>query len=202
MEVSLIQQLTVTLYSVLAGGVFGLLYDVLRISRIFLGINYVNKFTEKIKDIKLPLIENPMIRTTKKRKEKFKKIAVGIGDILYFLIITPIAVVFTYHVNNGSIRWYLVFGMAAGFALYYFTLGKIIISVSEYIVFFIKTVFSYLSYLILRPIKRGALFLLGKIKKLFVFIKSKIPKIQFKIKKRAKEKKNVQRPLIYTGKIT
>ena len=202
MEVSLIQQLTVTLYSVLAGVIFGLLYDVLRISRIFLGINYVNKFTEKIKDIKLPLIENPMMRTTKNREEKFKKIAVGIGDILYFLIITPIAVVFTYHVNNGSIRWYLVFGMAAGFTLYYFTLGKIIISVSEYIVFFIKTVFSYLSYLIIRPIKRGALFLLGKIKKLFVFIKSKIPKIQFKIKKRAKEKKNVQRPLIYTGKIT
>ena len=202
MEVSLIQQLTVTLYSVLAGVVFGLLYDVLRISRIFLGINYVNKFTEKIKDIKLPLIDNPMRRTTKKREEKFKAVAVGIGDILYFLIITPIAVVFTYHVNNGSIRWYLVFGMAAGFALYYFTLGKIIISVSEYIVFFIKTVFSYLSYLILRPIKRGALFLLGKIKKLFVFIKSKIPKIQFKIKKRAKENKNVQRPLIYTGKIT
>lgn len=202
MEVSLIQQLTVTLYSVLAGVVFGLLYDVLRISRIFLGINYVNKFTEKIKDIKLPLIDNPMRRTTKKREEKFKAVAVGIGDILYFLIITPIAVVFTYHVNNGSIRWYLVFGMAAGFALYYFTLGKIIISVSEYIVFFIKTVFSYLSYLILRPIKRGALFLFGKIKKLFVFIKSKIPKIQFKIKKRAKEKKNTPKPLIYTGKIT
>lgn len=202
MEVSLTQQLAVTLYSVLAGAVFGLLYDVLRISRIFLGINYVNKFTEKIKDIKLPLIENPMMRTTKKRKEKFKKIAVGIGDILYFIIITPIAVVFTYHVNNGSIRWYLVFGMAAGFTLYYFTLGKIIISVSEYIVFFIKTVFSYLSYFILRPIKRGALFLLGKIKKLFVFIKSKIPKIHFRTKKREVTKRASPKPLIYTGKIT
>ncbi|MGM9646338.1 MAG: spore cortex biosynthesis protein YabQ [Eubacteriales bacterium] len=201
MEVSLIQQLTVTVYSVFAGAVFGLLYDVLRISRIFLGINYVNKFTEKIKDIKLPLIENPMRKSAKKRDDKFKAVAVGIGDILYFLLITPMAVVFTYQVNDGNIRWYLLFGMVAGFALYYFTVGKIIISVSEYIVFFIKTVFYYLSYFILRPIKKGALFLLCKIKKLFVIVKSKIPKIHFRVKKREDTKRANAKPLIYTGKI-
>ena len=155
-----------------------------------------------VRDIKLPIIENPMTKGAKKRDDKFKAVAVGIGDILYFLLITPMAVVFTYQVNDGNIRWYLLFGMVVGFALYYFTICKIIISVSEYIVFFIKTVFSYLSYLILRPIKKGALFLLCKIKKLFVIVKSKIPKIHFRVKKREDTKRANAKPLIYTGKIT
>lgn len=202
MEVSLIQQLTVSLYSVIMGAVFGLIYDIFRISRIFFGINYVNRFTEKIKNIKLPLIENPMIRESKIRNESFKSVVVGIGDILYFTVITPIAVIFVYHFNNGNVRWYIIAGIAIGFTVSYFTVGKIIISVSEYIVFFIKIFFSYVSYFILSPLKRAFLFLFGKTKKFLGFLKSKIPKVHSKNKKMATDKKKVKKPLIYIGKIT
>ena len=89
-----------------------------------------------------------MIEKYEIRNEKFKSVAVGIGDILYFLVIIPASVIFVYHLNNGNVRWYIVAGMAIGFALCYFTVGKIIISVSEYIVFFIKVFLSYVSYFI------------------------------------------------------
>ena len=193
MEVSMLGQILVMLYSVILGGVLGFIYDFFRIFRVLCGINYKNKFSEKIKSINLPKIKNPM---SQKKNTISKDILIIITDILYFLTITPIVVVFTYHFNNGKIRWFIFFGIVVGFLVYYFTVGKLIILVSEYIAFAIKVVFSYLIYFLLRPFF-----------KIFIILKIKIDIHKNKLKEKRKNKiqemeknKRKQNYIMYFGK--
>lgn len=197
MEVSIGNQLLIAVYSLLYGVVLGAVYDAFRIGRIFFGINYVNRFTGHIKCIKLPLISNPMLNDAIGKSQRYKNTVVFIGDVLYFVLITPPSTVFVYAFNNGNVRWYLFFGIVAGFATYYFTVGRLVISVSEYIVFSVKVLFSYVAYFTVRPIKKAANFLFSKIRKAACYIKSKMPKISIKIPKKEKRRTT----LIRMGKI-
>lgn len=188
MEISIGSQLLIAVYSLLYGAVLGMVYDAFRIGRIFFGINYVNRFTGHIKGIKLPLIRNPMLNDATGKSQRYKNTVVFIGDILYFALITPPSMVFVYAFNNGNVRWYIFFGIIAGFAAYYFTVGKLVISVSEYIAFSVKVFFSYAAYFTVRPIKKAANFLFSKIRKAACYIKSKMPKISIKIPKKEKRR--------------
>ena len=68
MQIFLADQLRVTLLSILLGLGLGALYDIVRIFRTLLGVVYVNRFTDKLKKIKLPLIINPLLRQGKQRR--------------------------------------------------------------------------------------------------------------------------------------
>ena len=94
--------------------------------------------------------------------------------------------------NSGIPRWYIFVGAIAGAFLYYFTIGKLVISISEYIVFSLKLIFAYFTYFISRP------FVI-----LFLKIKPLFSKIKFKKKIKNKEKLNTEKArteLIKIGK--
>lgn len=150
MEISFASQFLVALISVVLGLFLGALYDVIRIIRALFGISYVNKFTGKLKGIRLPFIKNPLTKE-KRGARAFENIVIFITDILYFLIVTLIMMVYIYHINSGTVRWYIFLGAILGLLLYYVTLGRLVISISEYIVFFLKVAFSYLIFFISRP---------------------------------------------------
>ena len=58
------------------------------------------------------------------RKSFFKGIrAVAAQDIIFFIVLTPAAFFFMLCINDGELRFYPYFGMAAGFFIWYFTLG-------------------------------------------------------------------------------
>ncbi|MBQ3040991.1 MAG: spore cortex biosynthesis protein YabQ [Clostridia bacterium] len=177
MEISIVDQLIVSAMSLVLGIVFGAIYDIVRIWRTFLGIDYESKGVERLRRLKFPLIKNPLTK-----KEKQGKLAQGIvlfiTDIIYFLAITIIMIIFVYYVNSGVVRWYIFIGAMLGLLIYYFTVGKIVISVSEYIKFGIKVVMSYLVYFILRPFAP-----------IVNFLKTKIIKIREKISIRKETKK-------------
>ena len=119
-----------------------------------------------------------------------------ITDILYFLVITPIFMIFLYHQNNGIVRWFILFGAILGFLLYYFTLGKLIISVSEYIAFAVKVVFMHIIFFISRPFVPIARFIKTKISKIKASVKNAISRSK---EKKKEEKKHI-RTLIHFGK--
>ena len=172
--------------SLVLGIVFGAIYDIVRIWRTFLGIDYESKGVERLRRLKFPLIKNPLTK-----KEKQGKLAQGIvlfiTDIIYFLAITIIMIIFVYYVNSGVVRWYIFIGAMLGLLIYYFTVGKIVISVSEYIKFGIKVVMSYLVYFILRPFAPIVNFLKTKIikirEKISIRKETKKPKIELKNRK-------------------
>ena len=167
MQIFLADQLRVTLLSILLGLGLGALYDIVRIFRTLLGVVYVNRFTDKLKSIKLPLIKNPLLRERKKRRIA-ENIMIFITDILYFLTVTFVMIIYVYYVNSGIVRWYIFAGAIFGMLTYYVFVGKLVISVSECIAFFLKVVFLYLAFFISRPF----LLLYRKIKPYFQKIKS------------------------------
>ena len=191
MEVLISNQISTLIYAIILGLIFGVAYDIIRICRIFLGIRYVNRFTEKLSQKNLKFIKNPANKEVKKG-EKYQEVILFITDILYFLIITPIFAIFLYWKNDGIVRWYSVFGVSVGFLIYYFTIGRFIISISEYIVFTIKVIFLYLIFLITRPFVP----LIDIIKRKIVTIKAK--KREKKEKKSIKILKNQKRRIVYT----
>ena len=186
MEISIVDQLIVSAMSLVLGIVFGAIYDIVRIWRTFLGIDYESKGVERLRRLKFPLIKNQLTK-----KEKQGKLAQGIvlfiTDIIYFLAITIIMIIFVYYVNSGVVRWYIFIGAMLGLLIYYFTVGKIVISVSEYIKFGIKVVMSYLVYFILRPFAPIVNFLKTKIikirEKISIRKETKKPKIELKNRK-------------------
>lgn len=171
---SITDQVVTTLFSALLGITLGALYDVIRISRAIFGIVYKNRFTEKLKLLKLPLIENPINYAKKSGKIK-ESVVLFLTDVIYFLIVTFVMIIFVYHVGDGVVRWYIFAGVMSGIMLYYFTLGKIVISISEYITFFIRVFLKYVIFFMTRPIA-------------FLFKYLKI--FKFKIKKSIKNKIN------------
>ena len=64
-------------------------------------------------------------------------------DILFFIIAGCVIALLLYYTNDGQFRGMAIFGVACGFVLYYFTVGRLVISVSRTLVFAIKTVLVY-----------------------------------------------------------
>jgi hypothetical protein len=56
MEVLISNQISTLIYAIILGLIFGVAYDIIRICRIFLGIRYVNRFTEKLSQKKLKFL--------------------------------------------------------------------------------------------------------------------------------------------------
>lgn len=200
MEISMRVQMIITVYAVIVGAVIGIIYDVIRISRVFSGVTETSS-QSKMYTLRLPLIGSGVDRkndflkfcgfgdwgkilaekTGRKKKdgivsEFYKSVVVFIGDILFFFVVSPIFTVFIYYANNGKIRWYLVIGAIIGFLLYYFTIGRLIMLFSSAIVFTVRTIGAYVIYFTLRPVVLLLRLILGFIRKVILKISSGIKK--------------------------
>ncbi len=191
MEISFASQLFVFLASLILGLVLGVLYDVIRIIRALLGISYINRFTQRLKVLRLPLIKNPLCKAGV-HSRTFDSIIIFITDVVYFLIVTLALMIYIYHMNSGIVRWYIFAGAMIGMLMYYITIGRLVISVSEYIVFFLKVIFSYLSFFISKPF----ILLYSKIKPCFSRIR--LPKKRKNKSKQSNGKERVE--LVKIGK--
>ena len=156
MEISMVSLLYSFLWSIALGAFLGTVYDTVRIGRIFLGVSYSRVARVQLSGIKLPLISG----TKKEKKRKGRgipslalNILIFAGDLLFCVFAAIVLVIFIYHSNDGRARWMVFFGTAAGFAAYYFTLGRIVMFFSSYIVFVIRSVFSYACFIVWLPVK-------------------------------------------------
>lgn len=72
-----------------------------------------------------------------------KQLAVFIEDIVFSLIALVLTFVFVISFNNGEVRFFVLIGELLGFAIYYFTVGRIVMSLSKAIVRLIKRVLTF-----------------------------------------------------------
>lgn len=70
------------------------------------------------------------------------------GDFVYMMAVLFWSSVFLYHANHGQFRLFLAAGCIAGFCLYHYTAGRLVMRISETIVRFCKKL-AY--HLIIRP---------------------------------------------------
>lgn len=166
MEISPIEQAFLLFYSFLFGIGMGFFYDVCRIVRAFFGVRYSVGSFEKLYSLKIPFIDK---KIEQKSKRRFRKIAqcivVFVGDMLSLLIASVGIIVLNYAYNSGRFRFFTVLGVIIGFLMYYFTLGRLVMLVSEPVVILVKYVFLSFLVVIGYPIKLFFCFLLKNIKK-------------------------------------
>lgn len=143
MEINILDQLTVVIYSVFFGTFLGLIYD----ATSFIGLCFgVKELDEKVKK-KIPLnsINNHRL---------LKKILLGLLDILYFIFVSIMLSIFIFGVNFGIVRWYIIVGNLAGFSIYRLTLGKLISIILSYIALSFIVLKNKFKYLIKKILKR------------------------------------------------
>ena len=159
MEISPYMLSLLLLYSFLFGMSAGIVNDINKILRLF--------FSARREEIR-----------TRGRFARGSSCAViFFQDILLFTYMGVGTVLLNYYLNRGQFRIYSIAAVAAGFVLYYFTLGKIIMFFAESIVLFLHTVIFKLLHILLLPIK--AIF-----KVIGMILKKLCKKIRFAIAKK------------------
>lgn len=78
--------------------------------------------------------------------------AVFIQDILFFLLFSGITFSFCLGVNNGEVRFYIIFAEVLGFLIYYFSFGSFVIKLSDTVISALRRFFSFVFKLFKTPV--------------------------------------------------
>lgn len=152
MEISPYRLFLLLVYSFLFGISAGVFNDINRIVRALLGNRYSGKNIDRLYDISLPFIGKlSRSEADKKLKRRLMSLLIFLQDIALFFYLGCGVVILNYYMNRGQFRLYTIAACLFGALLYYFTIGKLVIFLSEGVVFFIRAVFGILIYLISRP---------------------------------------------------
>ncbi len=151
---SVSEHLRVTLYSFFIGLLLGVLYDVIRLTRITLGLAVYSNVSERLYRHRLPFIrESRAYIGCGSGKGKFAGALIFIGDIVYALVSAAVYSVFLFHAIRGQVRWYFIASSAVGFFAYYFTVSCFFLTVLEVVVFVLRAAVRYITELFLLPIR-------------------------------------------------
>ncbi len=129
------RQLSLVVYSLILGAILGIIFDVLRISRVLLTYRGNGGRIRRVSDTFLSAIA-------------------FIEDIFFASVSAALLILFCFKVNRGISRSFLLFGAAVGFILYYFTVGRLTSLASNAISRAIYALFAFLTKRCVFPIIR------------------------------------------------
>ena len=140
------EQLQITLYALLLGLCFGVTYDLLRILRMLVGITPVH--TRPI-----PLVARlPRRHIGRIGKGRISELFfINFPDVLYGLCTGAAFCIFLYAANNGRFRWYLFFACMVGFLIYNYSVGRLTVFLSGYIIAFLRAILGFFLFLCTQP---------------------------------------------------
>jgi hypothetical protein len=150
------EQLTYILYSFIFGFVASFVYFGIKILRMTVGLG-----PSKTSEVRLfrfvDRIKIPSVHCT---NTALQIIFIHLLDVVYLIICSISFCIFTFYFNHGRIRWYLLFAALIGFWAFYYSVGKLILFISKYLVYIIKSFTKVILYgiikiisFILRPAK-------------------------------------------------
>ncbi|MBQ8140200.1 MAG: spore cortex biosynthesis protein YabQ [Clostridia bacterium] len=152
MEISPYMLFLLLVYSFLFGMAAGAFESVNKIIRALLGVSHVGRHFEKLYDMRLPLVKRVNAGSGERKiKKGLALVLIFFQDFLLLIFLACGTVILNYYLNRGQFRLYTIAAVAAGFAVYYFTIGKIVAIISEGIVFFIKAALKIMLYVVSRP---------------------------------------------------
>ena len=137
------------LWSLILGGCFGATYDLLRITRVLLGVHYSRRTTDRLRAIRLPLL--PPI--CKRRRSRLLGIVIFLEDLLFCLLVGVVMILLFYSANHGRIRLPAFLLAAVGFLLYRASIGRAVMAFSEVIAFFLEVFIRYVLFFACYPFR-------------------------------------------------
>lgn len=147
--------LTLLLYSLAVGAVLGLIWDGFRVARI---AAFGRKKHPKSVFVQLPADKAELERVLNvdtSEKHSFLAVAsVFISDLGFCVFSAICVILLLFQVSEGEIRGFAFMGAAIGFAVYYFTVGRLTVIFSDAIIKAIKKLISIILSVTLLPIVR------------------------------------------------
>ena len=171
MEISPYLLFWLSVSSFLFGMAVGVLNDIHRLSRIFFGVRYGGKRFDSLYRHPLPLLRRPLEREKKPPKKRWLlSIVIFIQDVLLFCVAGVGVVLLNFYFNRGQLRLYTPILALLGFVFYYFTVGKLVMLISEAVVFFVRAFCQILFFLLFYPFRQTLVFLRKSVTKLWINI--------------------------------
>ena len=137
MEISQSGLFLLILYSAATGAVLGFLYDIIKLLRYVVfspGLNYDSEDHR--------LISRAASKHSSKKGVLFAEwLSVAITDIAFMISCAISVILVAYIENMGRIRWLIPFGAVVGFALYRFTVGRLVIKMSVVLSIIVRAAF-------------------------------------------------------------
>lgn len=149
MEISQFALAKLYFLAVFVGIGLGMLYDTMRITRVFLGVRYTNRATDQLYNSKLPLL--PPLR--RKKESPFLGTVIFFEDLFFGIFCGISMILLFYEANNGNVRWLSILFAIGGFFAYRYTIGRLVMLFSEVIAFALETAIRYLFFFILFPFR-------------------------------------------------
>lgn len=195
--------------SLVIGGALGVLYDILRLSRLFLtiparvadssGPRGLFRMTDKISAKNDDTSASTVTKAVVKADSAIVTIVAFVEDILFFTAAACVVAVFDFNANTGVSRGYLLVGAAAGFAAYLATVGRLTWLLGGVIVgairWFVRLIIELFGLIWRRLILPPARFIAGIAKRFARFIYRGLRGIYIVLIGRKIEKKREQRRL-------
>ncbi len=167
MEISPYFLTLLVIYSFLFGAVVGVLNDFHRLTRILFGVRYSKKRFERLYTARLPLLGRSVGEIGAGKIKKITlPVMIFLQDVLLFVFSAVGVAVLNYYFNYGQFRIYTIAAMLLGFAIYYFTVGKLVMLFSEGIVCLARIALTMLFFLLSRPFVLLGQMLRGIIRKI------------------------------------
>ena len=149
MEISQSALARLWLYAFLLGVGLGAVYDAFRIFRVFLGVSYSKRFSERLNSVRLPLLP-PKAHA---RPWRILPLVVLVQDVLFGIITGVCVAILFYWFNNGIFRTPAILCTAIGFFVYRLTLGRLVMLFSQVIAALIEWFFRYLFFFVTLPFR-------------------------------------------------
>ena len=193
MEISPVRLFYLLISSFFLGVGMGGVYDVHRVIRVFFGVSYSKKRPSERLLRPLPIVKRPLGEIQpSKLTGILLAVLIFLQDVVFFCIAGGGVVILNYAYNDGQFRFYTVVALFLGFFLYYFTIGKLVIYLSEWIVYLLRAAFTILIFVLSWPFRKLCLFFGRMMKKIFSNLKKRIAKQRKKVYNIRKEKECLQ----------
>ncbi len=171
MEISPYLLFWLSVSSFLFGMAVGVLNDLHRLSRILFGVRYGGKRFDVLYHRPLPLLHRPLERERSIEKKRWLlPIVIFVQDVLLFCVAGVGVVLLNFYFNRGQLRLYTPILALIGFVFYYFTIGRLVMLISEAVVFFVRAGCHILFYLLFYPFRQILVFLRKIVKKVWINI--------------------------------
>lgn len=173
-----VQIFKMTVAAFICGMAMGVFYDLLRITRVFLGYNYIS---EKSTILQSKFVNKFSVKNNQEvRKRLYFKIVLFFEDIIFLAISAIAFVLILFYGNDGIFRSVTFIAFILGFVAYYFTIGKINVLFFDVLVIFLRTLVRYIFHYILLPVKFIVKNVIVIFQKIFCILNKDIENIKIK----------------------
>lgn len=143
------------LWGIVCGAGLGVVWDIFRITRVLAGVRYPSRRADVLYQKPLPLLRRPVSRPSADAGGRpwriLRHTVIFLEDVLFGLLCGVVMTLLIYFTNDGIFRAMAPMGMLTGFFVYYMTVGRLVLSLSQGIVFALRAALCYAFALLLLP---------------------------------------------------